>query len=251
MTAFDPTKYLSKVGRADYLEVKWRLVWLRNDHPNAVITTQLYAYDQNEAVFSATIDIPGGGSATGWGSETPGDFNDYLEKAETKAIGRALAALGYGTQFTDDFDFGGEGGKVVDSPVQKPKSNPAGEPASEAQMKLVNKMLTEAGVVAQAYMAEVFPNGLTKAQASDLIKKIKAGEVKGEGGGEAALDPDAKPKSDVTVFWERAKELNLNNMQDVKDFLGEGLVGNAGGDFKKLLKLVNDKHTSEELEIPF
>ncbi len=52
--------------------------------------------------------LPSGGRATGYGSEAQGDFADYIEKAETKAIGRALAALGYGTQFALDFDLGGE-----------------------------------------------------------------------------------------------------------------------------------------------
>ncbi len=72
----------------------------------------------NTAVFRARVPIPGGGSATGWGSETAGDFRDYLEKAETKAIGRALAALGFGTQFCPDFEFGAAVGRVVDSPVK-------------------------------------------------------------------------------------------------------------------------------------
>src|SRR4051812_29430990 len=83
---FDPAKYLTKVSGADYLEVKWRLLWLRTNHPNAVIETELISQDDKKAIFKATVDIPleggvGGGSATGWGSETFGDFRDYLEKA--------------------------------------------------------------------------------------------------------------------------------------------------------------------------
>jgi hypothetical protein len=118
-TTFDPTKYLTKVGAADYLEVKWRLVWLRSEHPGAELDTQLMTHpSEPEAVFKATVVIPGGGKATGWGSEEAGDFGDYLEKAETKAIGRALAALGYGTQFCPDHDFGAARGKVVDAPVR-------------------------------------------------------------------------------------------------------------------------------------
>jgi hypothetical protein len=38
-------------------------------------------------------------------------------KAETKAVGRALAMLGYGTQFAPEMD---EGERIVDSPVAKP-----------------------------------------------------------------------------------------------------------------------------------
>jgi hypothetical protein len=101
---FDPAKFLTKVNGSDYLEVKWRLVWLRDRHPNAEISTELVAHEDSRALFSARIVIPGGGSATGWGSESAGDFRDYLEKAETKAIGRALAALGFGTQFCTDHE---------------------------------------------------------------------------------------------------------------------------------------------------
>jgi hypothetical protein len=114
---FDPSRYLTKVGHSDYLEVKWRLVWLREAHPDATIDTELVSHDDQMAVFRARVSIPGGGSASGWGSEGYNDFRDYLEKAETKALGRALAALGYGTQFCPDFDFGATQGAVVDSPI--------------------------------------------------------------------------------------------------------------------------------------
>jgi uncharacterized protein YbdZ (MbtH family) len=114
---FDPSRYLTKVGGSDYLEVKWRLVWLREIHPDAAVETELVSHQDQFAVFRAKVTIPGGGSATGWGSEGQNDFRDYIEKAETKAIGRALAALGFGTQFCPDFDFGANQGKVVDSPI--------------------------------------------------------------------------------------------------------------------------------------
>jgi hypothetical protein len=115
---FEPARHLTKISGADYLEVKWRLVWLRESHPNATIATELHHVDERQAIFKATVSIPGGGSATGWGSESPGDFRDFLEKAETKALGRALAALGFGTQFCPDFDFGADQQRVVDSPVR-------------------------------------------------------------------------------------------------------------------------------------
>jgi hypothetical protein len=117
--AFDPSKYLVRInGRGEYLEVKWRLLWLRNEHPDAVIDTELVRLEREEAVFKARVSIPGGGSATGWGSESVGDFRDFVEKAETKAIGRALAALGFGTQFCQDHEFGAASNWVVDAPVE-------------------------------------------------------------------------------------------------------------------------------------
>jgi hypothetical protein len=87
------------VSGRDYIEVKWRLVWLRDTHPDAVVDTDLLHHANQTAIFRAKVTLPGGACATGHGSESSTDFGDYLEKAETKAIGRALAALGFGTQF--------------------------------------------------------------------------------------------------------------------------------------------------------
>lgn len=94
---FDPNQYVSKVKGRDYLEVKWRIAWMRNDHPNATLETDLMSHDDTRAIVRARVTLPEGGSATGWGSETVAASDAYIEKAETKAIGRALTALGYGT----------------------------------------------------------------------------------------------------------------------------------------------------------
>jgi hypothetical protein len=102
---FDASKYLRNLNGREYLEVKWRLLWLRTEHPEALVQTELVKHGAGLALFRARVSIPGGGEASGWGSETADDFGDYIEKAETKALGRALAALGYGTQFCEDYDF--------------------------------------------------------------------------------------------------------------------------------------------------
>lgn len=118
---FEPRKFITRVGAADYLEVKWRLLWLRTYDPDADIQTELISHENSTSIFKCKITLSekvGGGSATGWGSESYDDFRDYLEKSETKAVGRALAALGFGTQFTPDFDFGSDAGRVVDTPVR-------------------------------------------------------------------------------------------------------------------------------------
>ena len=105
---FDPTRHVSSVSGRDYLEVKWRLGWLRSDHPHASIETELQSLEGGRAVSKARVRTPDGGEATGWGSETSSDFGDFIEKAETKALGRALAALGYGLQFCEDFESASE-----------------------------------------------------------------------------------------------------------------------------------------------
>jgi uncharacterized protein YbdZ (MbtH family) len=123
---FDPTQYLSKFDGREYLEVKWRLLWLRSEYPEARMATEIVQHNEEGgfALFRAEVEIPGGGKATGWGSETVRDFHDYIEAAETKALGRALAALGYGTQFCQDFDFSSNArpgtNQIVDAPVSLP-----------------------------------------------------------------------------------------------------------------------------------
>src|SRR5437868_14598560 len=62
---FDPTQYLSKFDGRDYLEVKWRLLWLRSQHPEARLTTEIVQHNEESgfALFRAEADIPGGGKA--------------------------------------------------------------------------------------------------------------------------------------------------------------------------------------------
>ncbi len=128
---FEPRRHLTLINGNEYLEVKWRLVWMRSEHPDALIETELVSSENFQAIFRAKVTIPGGGSATGWGSEDAQSFGDYLEKAETKALGRALASLGYGTQFCPDFDFGAEAGRVVDSPISIRSINENGSPKAQ------------------------------------------------------------------------------------------------------------------------
>ena len=132
---FDPTDHLIRVkGGAEYLEVKWRLVWFRTEHPNGRVQTEVQEHDREHgyARVKARIefDVRRDGqlvtaASESTGTETVKDFADYLEKAETKAIGRALAALGYGTQFAGDFDLQNPDGSqhVVDAPVSRSLSS--------------------------------------------------------------------------------------------------------------------------------
>lgn len=108
----------------DYLEVKYRLVWFREEHPQWSIETEFLSIDDRSATARAVVrDETGRIIATSHKSETAGSFPDFMEKAETGAIGRALALIGFGTQFcADELD---EGDRIVDSPVPKKDRAPS------------------------------------------------------------------------------------------------------------------------------
>ena len=125
---FNPNEHLMNLKGKDYLQVMWRLVWFREEKPLWCIDTKLEQLTESHAVFSAKIyDENGIQKSAGYGSESVKDFRDFIEKAETKAVGRALATLGYGTQFAPEMDECEDGKeRLVDSPVQrKAKKEPA------------------------------------------------------------------------------------------------------------------------------
>jgi hypothetical protein len=111
---FDPSGRVRQIrtrqGMQDYLDVKFRVLWLRAEHPDASIVTEAIYANETEALMKATVSYYLGDRvvlATGHGSETAADFpGGHIEKAETKAIGRACAVLGYGTDSAADFDDG-------------------------------------------------------------------------------------------------------------------------------------------------
>lgn len=113
-----------------YLPVAARVLWFRENHPEWTIETEAIVLDPDAgiAVFRARIlDEDNRLIATGTKMETKSGFGDYIEKAETGAIGRALALAGFGTSFAleiaDD--------DIVDAPApaQAPAQAPAPEPA--------------------------------------------------------------------------------------------------------------------------
>jgi len=114
-----------------YLEVKYRLVWFREEHPDWSIETSILKTTEDFSLCRAEIkDENGRLVATAHKSESKDNFSDHTEKAETGAIGRALALCGYGTQFAPELE---EGERVVDAPVLKlPTSRNADTPEPPA-----------------------------------------------------------------------------------------------------------------------
>ena len=84
------------------------------------IITDVEQLADKAVVMKATIkDMFGTVIATARKKETEKGFPDYIEKAETGAIGRALAMCGYGTLQAPEFD---EQERLADAPVEKAES---------------------------------------------------------------------------------------------------------------------------------
>lgn len=117
----------------EYLMVAYRMQWLSEDVDNYTIETDLTLGQDSAVVKAAVVLLDKDGKVTRKAQatkrETLKDFPDYIEKAETGAIGRALAMLGFGTQHAlSDLD---EGSRLADSPLT-PTKNAAVTPPSTA-----------------------------------------------------------------------------------------------------------------------
>lgn len=93
-----------------YLKAPYRVLWMREEHPDwSIMTSIVYAdWEKGFAVVQATImDGTGRVMATAHAEEARSRL-PFVRKAETGAIARALALCGYGTIFgeIDDEEFG-------------------------------------------------------------------------------------------------------------------------------------------------
>lgn len=130
---FDPTQHITKIKGKDYLPVAQRIAWFRDAHPQGAIITDLVQIDPFPVV-RASVNVEGVIIATAFGSAQPKQGSVYagreIEKAETAAVGRALATAGFGTQFVDENEFNDK--EIADTPQQRKPTQrqPAPPPAN-------------------------------------------------------------------------------------------------------------------------
>jgi hypothetical protein len=215
--SFDPTPYLRQLrgrgGGAEYLDVKWRLLWLRKEHPDAEIITDLVQHDPEMAIFKATVTLPTGGKATGYGSETAADFPDFIEKAETKAVGRALNALGYGAQFSD-------------VPRDDSSSAPAVARASEAPR-----------AARPVPMPQRQPRSAPERAPTPASTRAESATPSPD-----ATEPELAEYS-WSAFWPWARQRGLNGPKEVEMLIGQPVAGFSPAQLRDLITAAQARGT--------
>ena len=136
---FNPAVFTRELMNEDgtkslYLDVKYRLLWFRLHRPNGKIQSEIISVDDKSAVVSCKLysdrsDPPDQYIASScaqrfFSGEKFGDR--YLEIAETAALGRVLAAAGYGTQFCGTTDMLSD--VIADAPIEMPPDDDEDSP---------------------------------------------------------------------------------------------------------------------------
>jgi len=172
------------VTQSDYLEVKWRRVWFNEEHPDwkVLISVQMYPENDIPKACLAKAEVYNDKNelvTIGWGYSTVEMFKRFVEKACTAAEGRALASIGYGTQWAEEYYEDTDSAEnLVDSPVIKNVVEVIQEEqATTAQKEFIKKLVKdkkEDQVVSmlKEVKAESIDT-LNKTQASILINKLK------------------------------------------------------------------------------
>ncbi len=114
---FDPVSRLSTLeDGSQYLGARDRLLWFLQEEDEYSVTSQVERLSSVLAIVKVTLTIGSGKKVEALGSaQTSGDYR-AVESAETHALARALALLGYGTESALEMDTKA----VSDSPSMPP-----------------------------------------------------------------------------------------------------------------------------------
>lgn len=168
---FNIKEHLINIKGKDYLPVSARLVWFREDHPDWSIETKIKDYREEKAALAKAHikDETGRIIATGHKTGKPrGIISDYVELAETGAIGRALAYCGYGTQFSSEI-MDEENRVIVDSPLERKETV---ETPLDPNKGIKPYMKTLSGMTkSKQYFATAKEAGVEAMKAKDIVKK--------------------------------------------------------------------------------
>ena len=175
----------------EYMQIMYRWMWFEEENERYDVSTDFIKLDDDHAIARCTISVLEDTSAgvrvvrkvTEYKKEELKHFPDFVEKAASGAAGRALIALGYGTQFAAaDLD---EGDRIVDSPVTVvAKTTAALKPAAkkEATTTVTSETSTDdtvsAATAPSTEVAATTPAAIPAKPANRFARKSTGGEFK-------------------------------------------------------------------------
>lgn len=222
---FNPAEFTRELPNEDgtlslYLDVKYRMLWFRLHRPNGKIDTEIIHVDEKSAVVSCKLYSDRGDPADQYlakscaqrfvSQEKYGDR--YLEIAETAAIGRVLAAAGYGTQFCGATDM--LSGIIADAPLDMTAVEDAATAPVEASSRVIHQVRPTSQPIEEKPVAsnkremttlEDHLNGMTLEDAKNVV--VDVGRYSGTKLGEIVM---SNPKDlDWYVKYYAGKNLAL------------------------------------------
>lgn len=156
---FNPRDFTRELPNDDgsvslYLDVKYRLLWFRLHRPNGKIHSEIVRVDDKSAIVSCKLYADKGDPEDQYIARscaqrflTQEKYGDrYLEIAETAALGRVLAAAGYGTQFCGSTDMLSD--VIADAPVDFSRREDESPTIAESSSHVHHQIKTEEPVAA-------------------------------------------------------------------------------------------------------
>ena len=152
---FNPADFTRRLPNEDgslslYLDVKYRLLWFRLHKPTGKIDTEIIHVDEKSAVVCCKLYEDKSDPADQYVARscaqrflTSEKFGDrYLEIAETAALGRVLAAAGYGTQFCGSADLLGD--IIADAPIDMAAMEDAQDTTPDGGSRVMHQVTSTA-----------------------------------------------------------------------------------------------------------
>lgn len=186
---FNPGEFTRELPNEDgttslYLDVKYRLLWFRLHRPNGKINSEIVHVDDKSAIISCKLyadktDAEDQYIARSCAQRflTQEKYGDrYLEIAETAAIGRVLAAAGYGTQFCGSTDMLSD--VIADAPVDFAKQEDSAPAIEDGNSRVVHQTKSAPAMVAPAPVAQPKPKPTQPMTVEDYLNCMTIEDAK-------------------------------------------------------------------------
>ena len=186
--------FLNLKGK-DYLQVAYRILWLKEEHPDWVIKTQILKFELDYCVIKATIeDNDGRTISEAHQMTTKQEFPKFLAKCETSAIGRAIGMAGFGTlhaqELVDDEE------DLSDSPMQAKKPPFIPQPQKTYNPNALPPMPIGEYICSFGKYKSMPIKSIAKKELENYVDYIQQG----------LIDSGKKPTAPVAEFLEEAKK---------------------------------------------